>query len=246
MIFKTTMAKVMAAVLAVAVVGGSMTAAGCNKQNNGNDSQTVYDKNGKDESGDNGSEDSEGSSSNLSEESRMSEIPESSAEDSGGNSSNLSEESKMPDIPESPASDFKYTIENDAVIIKKYIGSDTEVGIPEKIEGKPVTEIASFTFSDCKRLTSVDIPNSVTKIGSYAFYYCEKLTRVDIPNSVTEIGEFAFSHCESLKSITIPASVTDINKLTFQWCYRLTTIYGKAGSAAETFANEYGYTFVTN
>ena len=223
MIFKTTMAKVMAAVLAVAVVGGSMTAAGCNKQNNGNDSQTVYDKNGKDESGDNGSEDSEGSSSNLSEESRMSEIPESSAEDSGGNSSNLSEESKMPDIPESPASDFKYTIENDAVIIKKYIGSDTEVGIPEKIEGKPVTEIASFTFSDCKRLTSVDIPNSVTKIG-----------------------EFAFSHCESLKSITIPASVTDINKLTFQWCYRLTTIYGKAGSAAETFANEYGYTFVTN
>ena len=57
----------------------------------------------------------------------------------------------MPEIPESSVSDFKYNIiEDGEVIITQYIGSDTKVSIPEKIEGKPVTEIGIGSFDSLK------------------------------------------------------------------------------------------------
>ena len=48
---------------------------------------------------------------------------------------------------------------------------------------------------------------------------------------------FAFSSCESLTSITIPDSVTSIGKSAFAGCTSL-TIYGYAGSYAESYAKE--------
>ena len=221
MISKTTMAKVIAAVLAVAVVGGGLTATGCNNQNNDNYSQTVNDK---DESSYNDFEDSENYSSNLSEESKMSEIPESSDEDNGNKSSNLSDERKTPNIPESPALDFEYTAENGDVTITKYIGSDEQIRIPEKIEGKPVTEIGEQAFSMCYKLTSVTIPTGVTQIGKDAFYECSSLTSVTIADGVTKIGNYAFYGCTSLTSVDIPNSVTEIDFCAFLRCKSLNEI----------------------
>ena len=50
-----------------------------------------------------------------------------------------------------------------------------------------VTAIGSESFSFCRGLTSVVIPNIVTSIGNEAFYGCSGLTSVEIPNSVTSI-----------------------------------------------------------
>lgn len=76
-----------------------------------------------------------------------------------------------------------------------------------------VTNIGSYAFCDCSRLTSVVIPNSVTSIGDLAFYYCSSLTSVTIPNSVTSIGDWVFFNCTSLTSVEIPNSVTSIGEL---------------------------------
>ena len=55
-----------------------------------------------------------------------------------------------------------------------------------------VTSIGDGAFNECKKITSVVIPNSVTSIGNNAFFNCTELTSITIPNSVTSIGENAF------------------------------------------------------
>ena len=54
------------------------------------------------------------------------------------------------------------------------------------------------------------ITYSVTSVGYDCFYDCRRLTSITIPNSVTSVGRSCFSGCSSLTSITIPNSVTTI------------------------------------
>lgn len=138
--------------------------------------------------------------------------------------------------------------DNTAVTITDCDESATEIVIPNKIEGLPVTGISYGAFYLCTGLTSVTIPESVTSIGKSAFYLCTRLTSVTIPNSVTSIGGSAFEDCvgltsvtisdgitsigdetfgscEGLTSVIIPGSVTSIGKKAFRWCYDLTDVY---------------------
>ncbi len=101
---------------------------------------------------------------------------------------------------------------------------------------KDLTEIGEYAFygykTDCNKLTSVNIPDSVTTIGRSAFAYCNSLTSVTIGNSVTTIGGSAFLNCESLTSVTIPDSVTTIGGGAFRDCNSLTSV--TIGDSVET------------
>ena len=46
--------------------------------------------------------------------------------------------------------------------------------------------IASTTFSDCSRLSSIEIPDSVTSIGDEVFYNCSSLTNITFKGTVAE------------------------------------------------------------
>ena len=79
--------------------------------------------------------------------------------------------------------------------------------IPSKYNGKPVTEIATSTtavngiFANQTTLTSVTLPSTITVIGNYAFYQCSGLTSITIPSSVTSIGGNAFYSCKTLAEV---------------------------------------------
>ena len=105
-----------------------------------------------------------------------------------------------------------------------------------------VTSIGDGAFFRCSGLTSIEIPSGVTRIGEGAFYICSGLTSIKLPERVTCIGEMAFMGCSGLTSIKMPSSVTSIGATAFE-ASGLKTIYGYAGSYAETYAIANGYTF---
>lgn len=68
--------------------------------------------------------------------------------------------------------------------------------------GTEITKI-DRVFSDCKKLTSIEIPNSVTSIVDYAFFNCVNLAKARIGNGVETIGNNAFRNCSALTDIYI-------------------------------------------
>ena len=119
--------------------------------------------------------------------------------------------------------------------------TQTDIVIPEEIDGYKVTEIYDNAFSGCTSLTSIVIPDSVTHIFYNAFDGCTNIVEATIPawaidyipkdtlktvviTSGTKIGLFAFSGCESLTSVTIPDTVTTIGSYAFYDCDSLTSI----------------------
>ena len=111
----------------------------------------------------------------------------------------------------------------------------TEIVVPSKYKGKPVTSIGKRAFyrslwedfySDVEypEITSIVLPDTITKIGDEAFAECTGLTSLVIPDSVTKIGERAFYYCTSLVSVNIPDGVTTIEAGTFSGCLELASI----------------------
>lgn len=76
------------------------------------------------------------------------------------------------------------------VAIKGYHGNSKHVEIPSELNGKKVTSIANYSFSD-KGIESVSLPNTIKVIGEEAFYN-NQLTEVIIPDSVEVIYSRAF------------------------------------------------------
>ena len=99
-----------------------------------------------------------------------------------------------------------------------------EITIPNIVDGKVVTGIASDAFKDCDKLTSVIILNNIGVIAKGAFSSCNSLISINIPNSVTTVGEYAFTSCTSLRSINIPSGVTSVGEHAFNDCVKLTTV----------------------
>ena len=95
----------------------------------------------------------------------------------------------------------------------------TSINIPDG-----VTDIDENAFGDCTNLTSINIPDSVTSIGDYAFKGCTSLTSINIPDSVISIGNYAFADCISLTSVNLPDSVKSLGNCVFGGCVGLTTI----------------------
>ena len=144
-----------------------------------------------------------------------------------GDWSNLTIQSGNPAVQDAANEqlfDFKFILNNTAVVVIRYKGTAADVTIPSRYKGKPVTVIDHVAFYNNSAVTSVTIPDSVTAIPDYAFGFCSQLTNISIPNSVTFIGFSAFNSCTSLESITLPSSLSTIQSYAFYNCGNLKTI----------------------
>lgn len=112
-----------------------------------------------------------------------------------------------------------------------------------------LTSIGESAFQNSS-IEFVSFPKSLTSIGNNAFKDCTRIEKLAIPTTVNSVGDNAFDGCTSLKSVTVGENVASIGTKALGYYNNGSnkidgfTIYGFAGSVAETYATANGFNFV--
>ena len=141
--------------------------------------------------------------------------------------------------------DFSYSINSTDVTITGYTGTETEIEIPSKINGRSVTSIGDSAFRKSavtnvlipdtvdyigrnafagSQIEKIVIPDSVSYLGIGVFSSCFNLKDVILSNNISVIEEALFFNCKSLSKIVIPNSVASLKYSAFDNCENLTEI----------------------
>lgn len=126
---------------------------------------------------------------------------------------------------------FYYTVLEDGTAkITDYDGDETDLTIPDMINGYVVTRIGDNAFYRNK-LASVFVPESVKMIESYAFGWCKSLTSVILSEGLEGMGYAGvFDGCESLEAIVLPSTLKGLAfTQTFRGCKKLKNVTIKNG-----------------
>ena len=106
-----------------------------------------------------------------------------------------------------------------------------------------LTTMGIYCFAECDKLVAVTFGTGLTKIPSYAFNLCQSLTKIELPYRLQTVDANAFTNCTSLTEVTIPRNTGSIASNAFSYPTKM-TVYGIAGTYAETYAKSVGAKFV--
>lgn len=155
-------------------------------------------------------------------------------------------------VPVNAESDFIYEIHEayDLVKITEYVGTATQVRIPETLGGYSKIHLGEDVFRQNESITYLYLPETVF-YGNASFLACTALQEVYLPGSTQtiEMGTFkqcpalrrveiaeglqtiegglstgAFSECTSLTEVILPTSLQLIGNCSFQGCVNLESV----------------------
>lgn len=119
-------------------------------------------------------------------------------------------------------------------------GSLKNISIPDS-----VSSIGAYTFSSCRALQTIHLPNELQDLQSELFVD-SGIKELVVPAKVKTIGAniFALSSADKpvIRTVVLPPSVTKIHEAAFAHCDNL-TIQSLAGSYAETYAKTHNIKF---
>ena len=158
--------------------------------------------------------------------------------------------------------EFIPDLENRTVKVNGYKGAEKDIVIPEKIYGQDVVGLGDhfnvYKMEDdmqvmaSEEVNSITIPGVIKSIPDYCFDTLSGLTKVTLNEGLEEIGTGAFDSSKKLTEISLPKSIKSIGDNALGY-YETEdgyapiegfTIYGYAGTVAETYANANGFNFV--
>ena len=106
--------------------------------------------------------------------------------------------------------DFEYTFSGSNAIVKKYNGGGGVCSVPSKIYYNGleynVTKIGNRAF-EYATVTEIQLPETIEYIGESSFTMCKSMIKINLPNGLKEIAARAFWGCYNLTQLIIPASV---------------------------------------
>ena len=114
----------------------------------------------------------------------------------------------------------------------------------------PNTVEDCYGLNGCTTIEEITFSNKMNLIRLADYAYSTNLKKINLSNSITSIGDGAFFECTKLTSVTIPKTVTTIGREAFGYYgYHEKvgnfTISGYPGSAAEQYAKDNGFTFIS-
>lgn len=129
-------------------------------------------------------------------------------------------------------------INNVSAYLLDYVGTSTELTIPETANGKKVGLIVEKAFKDNTILEKVTIlcsSDGGTVMGDYAFAGCTSLTSVEIGGNCSKIGYNAFQGCTALTTVTVDANCSKICQYAFDGCTSLASLTFNTDSSKDWY-----------
>ena len=122
-----------------------------------------------------------------------------------------------------------YIKHTNSTIIVDYIGNNSDLIIPDTIDGLSVTTIGESAFKDCSNLNSITLPKSISKIEAWAFQNCTGLDsvkifdikswcKIDFINTYSNplyYAENLYLNNELIEDLIIPSGVSTISDFSF-------------------------------
>lgn len=96
----------------------------------------------------------------------------------------------------------------------------TEVNLPNTLK-----TIDGYAFQKCISLEEILLPNSLTYLGWFAFAECAEMKKIVFPKGLSGIPNSACSNCTSLKEVVIENGASYIGFKAFQNCIELSKAY---------------------
>lgn len=151
--------------------------------------------------------------------------------------------------PSEPAQEYPwFQMEGGTLyFVEELYTGESDLVIPETVDGQTVTILGEDSFAYCTTLTTVFLPDTVTEIRDGAFRECTSLRGMLIPESVVYLGDEVFENCKSMEAICIASSSTFFGFNVFDSCQSLRYIFFNGYS--EEWTSRYGefitpYTYV--
>ena len=136
-----------------------------------------------------------------------------------------------------------YHQNKNGICIDRCLGSDGILELPEEIDGQPVTELASYIFSEgldeddrrsylkndriCSEEGTAD-PDKYPDIAG------NRLTELYLPSRLRKIGRYAFYNCFQLKKISFQGNLKDLGAGALTGCHRMEYIHVKTDEKGES------------
>lgn len=123
------------------------------------------------------------------------------------------------------------TVENGYSIKNFQLGifGDSNVEVPDTIDGKKIVSISDKAFANNSRIKNVFLSETIVNIGDSAFANCTSLENITLSSKTQIIGSAAFKNCYALSKIDLPAALININGEAFQNCKKLQSIVIPSG-----------------
>lgn len=138
-----------------------------------------------------------------------------------------------------PTVEFPATYNGEKIIGVRGLSPAAKSVVTSIVIEEGITNIYMEAFKDCKKLTSVKMPNTLQVVDFGAFSGCSSIKTISFPKSVQEIYSSMFQNCTSLTKVEIPNKATKVYTYASMFTGCKTSniyIYGVPGSAAEALA----------